>query len=144
MGGCCRLIQMLRCRTGCWGAAAFPQVGSVRAAGKRPMGWEEMFTDTKAAVPGSNFVLSTWSKFDAVSAAVRELTRPSPRPTNGHRHMRALSLALLLSVCLSVSRCRCVCLSLSPSRALSRAFFLPLSLPRAPSRALALLVSLPQ
>ena len=44
-------------------------VDSVRAAGKVPMGWEEMFTDTKAAAAGSNFVLSTWSKFNAVSAA---------------------------------------------------------------------------
>lgn len=50
-------------------------LGAVRVNGKRPMGWEEMYTTTRAASPvtrrnvGQGFVLATWSKFNAVSAA---------------------------------------------------------------------------
>lgn len=59
------------CSTASFGTFEERVIAAVRSNGKTPMGWEEMFTDTGAAQPGKNFVLATWSKFNAPAAAAK-------------------------------------------------------------------------
>ena len=69
------LMMAGNCSTNSFTSFEKAVLGAVRVNGKRPMGWEEMYTTTSAASPvtgrdvGQGFVLATWSKFNAVSAA---------------------------------------------------------------------------
>jgi len=57
------------CDTASFRAFEVAVLAALAGSGKRAAGWEEIFTDTKAAAPGSGVVLTTWSKFSAASAA---------------------------------------------------------------------------